>query len=402
MTLRSLWFRLRGYVIIRVSGKAVEGFINEAYMSGLELWDLHRIDGRSILCSVYLKDLPEIGQALKRTGCAGRIERKIGLPFLMMKLTRRKGLAIGLILFSVVLYALSSFVWFVDVIGCDKVSPDAIIEFAAMQGVKAGVPRRKIDSAELSKAILAEFTGLAWVGVHVRGTTVSIEVAEKTLPEAKPGIVHLVAAEDALVTNMIILAGEPCVSEGETVSKGQILVAGVVLPSYGYEGEEADTRRVINAKGVVMGRVWRTHQDALDLIQEFEAETGRVERSIRLAFGPYEVRIGPERPRFQSYNEDLSVWKIPLPGRSEPLIFGSAATYRETEKFAVVLDKERALEDLKITASTHLKAKIPKAAKILDEQEKLEYSEEGKWVYTLTIETLEDIAQERREDRGVD
>ena len=88
--------------------------------------------------------------------------------------------------------------------------------------------------------------------------------------------------------------------------------------------------------------------------------------------------------------------------RSEPLIFGSAATYRETEKFAVVLDKERALEDLKITASTHLKAKIPKAAKILDEQEKLEYSEEGKWVYTLTIETLEDIAQERREDRGVD
>jgi hypothetical protein len=49
-----------------------------------------------------------------------------------------------------------------------------------------------------------------------------------------------------------------------------------------------------------------------------------------------------------------------------------------------------------------LKAKIPKAAKILDEQEKLEYSEEGKWVYTLTIETLEDIAQERREDRGVD
>ena len=152
----------------------------------------------------------------------------------MMKLTRRKGLAIGLILFSVVLYALSSFVWFVDVIGCDKVSPDAIIEFAAMQGVKAGVPRRKIDSAELSKAILAEFTGLAWVGVHVRGTTVSIEVAEKTLPEAKPGIVHLVAAEDALVTNMIILAGEPCVSEGETVSKGQILVAGVVLPSYGY------------------------------------------------------------------------------------------------------------------------------------------------------------------------
>jgi similar to stage IV sporulation protein len=234
VTLRSLWSRLKGYVIIRVAGKAVEDFINEAYKSGVELWNLQRIDERSILCSVYLRDLPEIGRTLKRTDCAGRIERKIGLPFLMMKLSRRKGFAIGAILFSVILYLLSSFVWFVNVVGCEKTSPDAILEFVAKQGVKAGVLRREIDSTSLGKAILAEFTGLAWVGVHIKGTTVNIEVAEKTLPQARSGIIHLVAAEDALVTNMIILAGEPLISEGDTVSKGQMLVAGVIVSPYGY------------------------------------------------------------------------------------------------------------------------------------------------------------------------
>lgn len=402
MTLRSLWSRLKGYVIIRVAGKAVEDFINEAYKSGVELWNLQRIDERSILCNAYLRDLPEIGRALKRTDCAGRIERKIGLPFLMMKLSRRKGFAIGAILFSVILYLLSSFVWFVNVVGCEKTSPDAILEFVAKRGVKAGVLRREIDSTSLGKAILAEFTGLAWVGVHIKGTTVNIEVAEKTLPQARSGIIHLVAAEDALVTNMIILAGEPLISEGDTVSKGQMLVAGVIVSPYGYEDRDSDKRRIINAKGVVMGRVWRTYQGVLELVQEIETETGRVEKAGSLSFGPYELRIGPESAPFRTYSQDKSIWEVPLLGRVKPLIRLSATTYRETEKYVEVVDKDRALEDLKEEAFAHVKAKIPRGAKILDEREELKYSEERKWVYNLTIETLEDIAQERSEDREVE
>ena len=74
----------------------------------------------------------------------------------------------------------------------------------ANQGVKAGVPRREVDSTSLARAILAEFPNLSWVGVHLKGTTVNIEVAEKALPLAKSGITHLVAAEDALVTLSLI------------------------------------------------------------------------------------------------------------------------------------------------------------------------------------------------------
>jgi similar to stage IV sporulation protein len=399
LTLRSLWSLLKGYVIIRVTGRAVEDFINEAYTSGVELWNLQRIDERSILGHIYLQDLPEIGKMLKRTDCTGRIERKIGLPFLIMKLSRRKGFAIGAILFSVILYLLSSFVWFVNVTGCDKMSPDTILEFIAKQGVKAGVLRREVDSTSLGRAILAEFPGLAWVGVHIKGTTVNIEVAEKTLPQARSGITHLVAAEDALVTNMIVLAGEPLVSEGDTVAKGQMLVTGIIISPYGYEDTDRDKRHVINAKGVVIGRVWRTYQGVLELVQEFETETGRVEKAGRLSFGPYELRIGPESAPFQTYTEDQSVWEVPFLGGTKPLIGLTATTYRETEKSVEIADEEEALEDLKEEAFAHVKAKIPGGAKILDEREELKYSEERKWVYTLTIETLEDIAQERSEDR---
>lgn len=405
MTLRSLWSHLKGYVIIRVTGRAVEDFINEAYTSGVELWNLVRIDERSVLGNVYLHDLPEIGKILKRTDCQGRIERKTGLPFLIMKLARRKGFVIGAILFSVTLYALSSFVWFVNVTGCDKMSPDSILGFAAKQGVKAGALRREIDSTSLGKAILSEFEGLAWVGVNIKGTTVSIEVAEKTLPQVKSGITHIVAGEDALVTNMIVLAGEPLVNEGDTVARGQVLITGVIVSPHGYEGKDSNKRRIINAKGVVMGRVWRTYQGILELVHEFETETGRVEKARCLSLGSYELHIGPERAPFETYSEQKTVYEIPrLPGtRIRPEIRLTATTYRETERFVEISDREEALENLKEEAFTHVKSRVPRGAKILDEREELKYSsEERKWVYTLTIETLEDIAEERSEDREVE
>jgi len=404
LTFRSLWSHLEGYVIIRVTGRAVEDFINEAYTSGVELWNLQRIDERSILGHVYLRHLPELGKILKRTDCRGRIERKIGLPFLMMKLSRRKGFAIGAILFSVVLYLLSSFVWFINVVGCDKMSPDTILEFVAKQGVKAGVLRREVDSTSLGKAILAEFTGLSWVGVNIKGTTVNIEVAEKTLPSMKSGITHLVASEDALLTNMIVLSGEPLVNEGDTVIRGQVLITGVILPPYGSPGETSDKRHVIHAKGVVMGRVWRTWQGFLELVHEYETETGRLERAGSLSLGSHELHVGPGRGPFETFAEEKTVYEVPFPSwiRIKPVIRITTTTYRETERFVEITDREEALDNLREKAYTDVKSRIPEGAKILDEREELKYSSiEKKWVYTLTIETLEDIAEERREDPEV-
>jgi len=80
----------------------------------------------------------------------------------------------------------------------------------------------------------------------------------------------------------------------------------------------------------------------------------------------------------------------------------TTTTYRETERFVEITDREEALDNLREKAYTDVKSRIPEGAKILDEREELKYSSiEKKWVYTLTIETLEDIAEERRKDPEV-
>lgn len=402
MTLRSLWSHFKGYVIIRITGKAVEDFINQAYASEIELWNLMRIDGKSVLTCIYLQDLPRAGKILKTTNCKGRVERRVGLPFLIMKLAKRKGFIFGALLFSVGLYVLSSFVWFISISGCDKISCNDIAKFVEEQGIKVGTPRGRVDPASLGKGILAEFPSLAWVGVNIKGTTVSIEVSEKTLPETEPELTHLIASEDALVVNIIVFSGEPAVNEGDTVTRGQTLIEGSVCPPLGYEKDGEEKKEFISAKGVVMGRVWRTYRDSLNLIRRLETETGEIKRTVYFFLGPYEFRIGPKEPPFKTYVEKRSVYGIPSleDNNVKSAVRLTVIEYKKTERSIEILDRKEILGDLRKKAYIYMKAKMPRGAKILDEREDLEYSAGGEWVYTLTIETIEDIAQEMREHRS--
>ena len=401
MTLRSLWSHLKGYVIIRISGKAIEGLINEAYNLGIELWELEWIDERSILIKIYLRDLPKLRNALKNSGCSGRVEKKVGLPFITMKLWKRKGFALGAILFFILLYVMSSFVWFVKIVGCNRIDPTGILKFATAQGIRAGVLKSKVEPENLGKLILAEFPDLSWVGVQLKGTIVNIEIVEKALPQIKPEVINLVAMEDAIVTNIIVLAGEPCVNEGDIVAKGDTLISAITYVADNHEGQNSGSNRVISAKGVVMGRVWRTYEKTFNLVKEIQVETGMMKKIGKLSFGSYELKIGPRNAPFQAYIKDESVFEFPGSKWNLPSLKLSITIFRETRKHTEVADREKILIDLKEEACENLRSKIPKGAKVLDEYEELKYPGKGRWVYTLTIETLEDIAGERGDNGPV-
>ncbi|MEW6226706.1 MAG: sporulation protein YqfD [Bacillota bacterium] len=396
MALAELWSHFKGYVIIRVKGGALETFINTASARGIDLWGITRIDDRSLVARVYLRDLPAAGRVLKETGCGGRVEKKVGVPFLIMRLLKRRGLAAGVILFSVALYALSSFVWFVDVSGLEKAEPEAVLEFVAREGVRPGVLKRSVNPGALSKRILAEFPDFAWAGVQIRGTMVSIEIAEKTLPEVKPGVVDVVAAEDALITNVIVLSGEPVVSEGETVTKGQTLIAGFIMQPGTDEPRQPE---VVNAKGIVLGRVWRSHQEIVPLVRQIETPTGRVTKTRRVAMGRFNFCIGPKVPPFAAFVREDKSYALPLGDLIKVPVRVDEAIYREVIRRAELVDKEEALAGSREKAYKALTERLPKGARILDEREDVKYSQDRALVYTCTVETVEDIAKERREER---
>ncbi|MGB9825829.1 MAG: sporulation protein YqfD, partial [Desulfofundulus sp.] len=88
-----------GYLSITVRGEAPEKFINMAVARGIFLWDITRLGEHTVRAKVRLSAVRPLRHIARRTRCRFHITRRAGLPFLWMRLARRKALVLGAVLF---------------------------------------------------------------------------------------------------------------------------------------------------------------------------------------------------------------------------------------------------------------------------------------------------------------
>ena len=245
---------IRGFVTIRVKGESAERLVNRALASGLQLWSIRRTSGGELMCEVTVGDFFRLRPLLKETSCrnAWHFAQRAAL------LARSAGETIifwaGLILFFVGMYLLSSLIWTIDVKGMTVYRKSKFYRWPSRKGYIpfSGHSGLRIRMCFL-KRLAQKLPGAAWVGVDKRGTKITIQVVETTIPEVRPLLNprHLVASTDAVVTQIMADAGRPVVSRNMRVKKGDILISGIL-------GDEGHTRNVV-AKGSVKGIVWHEY-----------------------------------------------------------------------------------------------------------------------------------------------
>ena len=143
----------------------------------------------------------------------------------------------------IVLFWLSGSVWAISVKGNTKVSRGDILQVASDNGLKIGARKSHISTHSLQQAIAIAFPEISWVYVRFQGTLAVIEIVEKVRPDV-PGPGDIVAKKDGIVESVLVLSGVPVVQPGETVKKGDLLIAGVT--SGGIQG----------ARGSVTAKTW--------------------------------------------------------------------------------------------------------------------------------------------------
>ncbi|OPZ94852.1 MAG: putative stage IV sporulation protein YqfD [Planctomycetes bacterium ADurb.Bin412] len=139
-----LWLYLKGYLEISIRGAMVERFINLATQQGVSPWDIRRIN-QTVNAKINVSDFRCLRPLARKTQCRVRILGRHGLPFVVLRLRKRKTFAAGALLFCLTLYFLSSFIWFVEIAGTDELEPGLIREKAASLGIRPGVMRFSID-----------------------------------------------------------------------------------------------------------------------------------------------------------------------------------------------------------------------------------------------------------------
>ncbi len=381
---------LAGHVTITVRGKRFERFINRAVRGGLHIWNIRIIGEELGQCEITVRDYFRVRPFLRETGCRPHVVHRSGLPFLIVRMRKRAGFALGALLFLLGMYVLSTFVWNVEVKGTHRISPYAVSKAAEQIGLKTGSWKPVLAEPQtLQRQLLALLPEASWVGVEIRGTKLIIQVVEKDVPEKQQviGPRHLIAKKKAVVHSIIAETGKTMVKVNQFVNKGQVLISGLI----GNDERQA----LVPARGKVKGEVWYVSDVSVPYKMSRSRLTGEQETRYYLTVGSYALRLWPFETKTFPSAETLEHRSTLQLGQVQVPLGWKTVTQQEVETVARTLTPDEADALAKQFARKDVLAHAEKDAVIADEKVLHRKEENGKVYLSIHYTVIEEIAEEQ-------
>lgn len=259
---------MKGEILFSIQTFMGVRLLEYAAENGIPVKDISTPDAHTL--NVWIKGSDE--KAFRRL-----IER-YGLPFTVVSVRGRAkikktirshialsaGLAIGLAL----VYFLSLRIWLINITGAGSDMRKSLID----AGVTAGKRKSSVDVNAVSRLLEAGHPEYAHIGVKISGVILRIDCVKA---ESAPGVFdiskarNLIAKTDGVIEKINVFAGKAQVRSGDTVFKGDVLIAGEERA--GKNGEITPVR----AEGSVTARIWTKGESAVRLIYEKNIRTGK-------------------------------------------------------------------------------------------------------------------------------
>lgn len=279
--LQMLW---KGYVLLLVQGSSPEAFLNRLVRKEISLYNVSRQDEKLTILMLP-RDMHKIRHTVKRQLRPSiTILEKGGLPFWIQFAGKRQGLFIGCLLFMLIVSALGSLVWGVEVQGQRDTDKASILACVEEMGMGSGSLRRHGDIKALERYIVKSIPLISWVDARWQGTVLEIEIVEKDVllePDR-----NLYAKQSGYIEEMILLRGEAHVQAGDTVQKGELLI------------QSHDHRQ---AAALVRARTWYQGTAVIPLLFQESRCTGRWAFSISLGSSDEIFSVGVAESPFPHY-----------------------------------------------------------------------------------------------------
>ncbi len=384
-----------GVVTIKLLGLRPEKIINMALARGIFVWDLKK-DQNFMNFRIRSSGYEALKSLADEHGYELEVIDKKGLPFMKSTIKRRIGFLGGALGFIMALYILSSFVWFINVSGNEKIDDHTILKTASQYGLHKGAARWNFSREETEQAMLRDIKELTYIKIEIRGVKADIQVVEKILPaDEVTGPCHLLAGKDGVIEEILILEGQAQVREGDAVARGDVLISGIVFPEPNpYMPEELNqdlNPYLVRARGIVKARVWYEGYGECSLYEESLKFTGQEKKLIYIKSPWNDFKIfGDDRKEFKLFETSENKKTITTPLGEFVLLKiveeEQVAEVKEyTEKEAAGIAKEKALKSLQ--------GKIGKSQQVSDSKiEVLSSPSESVMRIKVAVEAIEDIA----------
>jgi len=365
-----------GEITIEVSALMPEKILNILWDNRINTFNILKINLATIRFTIYIKDHQEAEKLIKNCKGKLRIVNTSGIIVLLMKMKRKASLAIGAGIFFIVLYALSNYIWSIDIQTQKNLSPFEIRQQLSSIGVKPGLYKPKINVKELEKKMENLNDQIMWIRVRIEGSTLKLIVKEKVNPPSieKTQFNQVVAKMDGEVKRIYTNSGNPAVVPGDIVKKGDDLI----LPIQGRTGFE----REVKPSGTVIANTFYEKFIEIQISGEKLERTGKKNSEIYLSFYGKKIYLKKAINGFAYYD------KI-----EEKNGFFNQILFFEKKGKAINLDKDNAVKEAKEKLQESLKKTLSNDSKIIDSKVIVDDIKDGKILVKVIFTVEQDIAQ---------
>ena len=197
--------------------------------AGCSIWELDAPDPLTIRFSVGRRDWKSLSQLMQKRGESLRVLSTDGYFWQLVSLRKRPILVFGMLLLMAMSLWLPSRILFVQIEGNVSVADRQILEAASQCGIRFGSSRRLVRSEKVKNNLLERMPSLSWAGVNTYGCRAVITVRERSTPESSEvagAVSSIVATQDGVIQQMVVLRGSAACKVGQTVQAGQVLISG--------------------------------------------------------------------------------------------------------------------------------------------------------------------------------
>lgn len=377
-----------GTVDFEIKGKFTERFINLTLQNDIALIN-PKGTKNSLKASVLKSHYKELKPLAKKSCVRMHIVKKHGLPFVLHRNRRRKGLAVGAVLFVAIIQLLSQFVWSVDIAGQKNVSKAAIFQAITKAGIKKGVYKNNINVKKAERQISMELGNkVGWISVNLTGTRAVVEISEQIevppiLPLDEP--CNLKATKAGQILKVEVANGDKKVAVGDGVAKGALLVSGIVA------NEEKGVCYYVHCSGKIFAEVQSRKQYTIPKTQQIVLPTGNNVNRSRLCILKFAVPIGLKALSGDKlFNQESQLYTVSLNGNKLPIDFYTQNNY-EYSKNDISINSELS-QKLYSTYSTMYKV-FNMWDKQMESVSLKSTENENDYVFTEDYSVIEDIAE---------
>ncbi len=368
---------IRGYYVITVEGIEIERFLNNLIRNNIHVFNVKRIDSNKIEFSIERQDMRELKNLYRGGNYNIKIKQKTGIPFLIKRIYKQKGMWICAFISLFLLIMTSQFVTDIYIQVPEGIKKEDIRKELYNAGLKSGVYKKNIDRKAIRDKVMLEFDEVAYVSINVKGTNIFVTVtkkAESLKSNDDSNYCNVIAQKNGIIEKVIPRSGKALVDPGKIVQKGDVLLNG------------ANTKSVPEVWASTFYEVKKSAS-----YEEIEKEkTGNSKKVYTINFydKSYTIR---RKIDYKNYTIDNKEYKLSIGNYTFPLNI-KVSTFNETKDIKVKKDKEDLKKELSKKALKELEYIIPSSARIIKVDHDYKVNK-NILEYIVTVTASENIAK---------